>query len=321
MTLEQLRIFVAVAHIEHFTRAAERLGISQSAVSGAIAALETRYKTLLFDRSHRRVELTQSGDALLREAEEILARVDLTTRRLEDMANLRIGRVAVAASQTVANYWLPPHLITLQEKYPGVLIDVWCGNSAGVEKRVARREADVGIIERQSNDDAFIVEPLSADEIVAVVGAKHDWYGRESIDWLELPQTPWIMRESGSATRALFEAALTDHCVSPSALDIALVLRSGEAVRTAVVASGCAAVMSKLIATALPFGGLLHQLEPITIARTFNALLPRGRPTTRATTVLLDHLRSGGGHALPHYDPDAPCVYITPIDATNSQNR
>jgi DNA-binding transcriptional LysR family regulator len=198
------------------------------------------------------------------------------------------------------------------------LIDVWSGNSSAVEKRVARGEADVGIIERQPSDDAFIVEALIADQIVAVVGAKHDWFGRERVDWLELPQTPWIMREPGSATRTLFEAALVDHRVSPSALDIALVLRSGEAVRSAVIASSCATVMSGLIATALPVVGLLYQLEPITIARTFNALLPRGRPATRATAMLLDHLRSGGGRSLPQYDPDAPCVYIASIDATNS---
>lgn len=62
MTLEQLRIFVAVAYVENFTRAAERLGISQSAVSAAVATLESRYKILLFDRSHRNVELTEGGE-------------------------------------------------------------------------------------------------------------------------------------------------------------------------------------------------------------------------------------------------------------------
>ena len=183
MTLEQLRVFVAVACIEHFTRAAERLGISQSAVSAAIAALESRYKVLLFDRSHRRVELTPAGSALLLEAQEILARVDLTTRRLEDLANLRIGRVAVAATPTVANYWLPPHLVILRQRYPGIAIDVWCGGSSDVERRVARGEADVGIIERQPSDDAFTVDTLTTDEIVAVVGSKHGWFGRGRVDW------------------------------------------------------------------------------------------------------------------------------------------
>jgi len=61
MTLEQLRIFVSVAYVEHFTRAAEHLKISQSAVSTAVAALESRYKVLLFDRSRRHVELTAAG--------------------------------------------------------------------------------------------------------------------------------------------------------------------------------------------------------------------------------------------------------------------
>jgi DNA-binding transcriptional LysR family regulator len=311
MTLEQLRIFVAVAYIEHFTRAAERLGISQSAVSAAIAALESRYKILLFDRSHRRVELTPAGNSLLLEAKEILARVDLTTRRLEDLADLRIGRVAVAASQTVANYWLPPHLVTLRQSYPGITIDVWCGSSSDVERRIARGEADVGIIERQPSDDAFTVATLIADEIVAVVGSKHDWFGRGHVSWHELPDTPWIMREPGSGTRTLFEAALAEHRVPLAALDIALVLRSGEAVRNAVVASNCAAVMSSFLSNVSSSAGLLHQLEPITITRHFNALLPRGRPTTRATAVLLEHLCSGGAASLPNPDSDLPCVYVT----------
>jgi DNA-binding transcriptional LysR family regulator len=319
MTLEQLRIFVAVAYIEHFTRAAERLGISQSAVSAAVAALESRYKTLLFDRSHRRVELTPAGNALLLEAKEILARVDLTTRRLEDLANLRIGRVAVAASQTIANYWLPPRLVTLRQSYPGVRVDVWCGNSSEVEKRLARGEADLGIIEHQPSDDAFIVDRLEADEIVAVVGSKHDWFGREDVGWHELPLTPWIMREPGSATRTLFEAALTGHCVPAAALDIALVLRSGEAVRSAVIASTCAAVMSSLLSDVSASAGLLRQLRTITITRHFSALLPQGRPTTRATALMLDHLRSGGATSSRYHDSELPCVYVTNTDASDNR--
>ena len=311
MTLEQLRVFVAVACMEHFTRAAERLGISQSAVSAAIAALESRYKILLFDRSHRRVELTPAGSTLLLEAQEILARVDLTTRRLEDLANLRIGRVAVAASLTVANYWLPAHLVALRQHYPGIAVEVWCGGSSDVERRVARGEADVAIIERQPSDDASIVETLIADEIVAVVGSKHDWFGRKRVDWHELPETPWIMREPGSGTRTLFEAALVDHRVPVAALDIALVMRSGEAVRNAVLASNYAAVMSTFLSDVPASAGLLHRLEPITITRYFNALLPRDRPATRATSVLLEQLRSTGAVSLPYPDTDLPCVYVT----------
>jgi DNA-binding transcriptional LysR family regulator len=308
MTLEQLRIFVAVAYIEHFTRAAERLGISQSAVSSAIATLENRYKLLLFDRSHRRVELTAAGNSLLAEAEEILARVDLAMRRLEDMANLRIGSIAVAASQTVANYWLPPLLVTFRQAHPGIAVDLWCGNSSEVEKRIGRGEADIGIIERQPSDDAYAVETLVDDELVAVVGPQHKWFGCQAIGWHELPQTPWIMREQGSGTRALFEAALIDHCVPPATLEIALILRSGEAVRSAVISSGCAAVMSSLLAEASSTLGQLHHLPSIAVRRSFNALLPRARPVTRAAERLLDHLRPNGPASSPLHDVIMPCV-------------
>lgn len=307
MTLEQLRIFVAVAYIEHFTRAAERLGISQSAVSAAIAALESRYKILLFDRAHRRVELTSAGNALLREAEEILGRVDVAARRLEDLAELRIGRIAISASQTVANYWLPPYLVTFRHRYPGLVIDLWCGNSSDVEKRVNRGEADIGIIERQPSDETFTVETLVADEIVAVVGPQHDWFGRERVSWHELPQTSWIMRESGSGTRALFEAALIDHCVPPATLDVALVLRSGEAIRSAVVASTSAAVVSSLLSRSST-AGPLHPLAPISVPRHFNALLAPNRPATRAAAALLDHLRPHGSAPSPIESIIMPCV-------------
>jgi DNA-binding transcriptional LysR family regulator len=110
MTLEQLRIFIAVAQQEHFTRGAERLGLSQSSVSGAVAALENQFKVSLFDRSRRHVSLTNAGSVLLTEAEDILGRVDLAERRMQDLAELRAGSVSLAASQTVGSYWLPPIL-------------------------------------------------------------------------------------------------------------------------------------------------------------------------------------------------------------------
>lgn len=294
MTLEQLRIFVAVAYVENFTRAAERLGISQSAVSAAVATLEGRYKVLLFDRSHRNVELTDAGNAFLAEAEDILARVNLAARRIEDLSELRVGSVAIAASQTVACYWLPQLLVTFRARYPGLTIELSQDNSSEVEKRVVHGEVDFGIIEQEPGDHTLTVETLVSDTLIAVVGPQHAWFKRKRVDWRELPETTWILREFGSGTRALFEEALIDHGVSPAGLKIALTLRSGEAVRSAVVAGTSAAVMSNLVCTLAISAGQLHPLEPIAITRNFNALHKPGRPMTRAARTLLDHLRSAG---------------------------
>jgi len=305
MTLEQLRIFIAVAYVEHFTRAAERLKISQSAVSAAIASLETELQVLLFDRTRRHVELTAAGNVFLAEAEAIIARVDLALRRLEDLSELRIGRLAIGASQTVANYWLPPILNSFHDQFPGVAIDVLHGNSTEVEKRVLRGQVDLGIVEQAPNDATLDAETLAADTLYAFVGEKHEWFGRQTIEWSDLIQTSWILREPGSGTRALFEAALSDHEISPESLPVSLILRSGEAVRNAVTSGVCAAVISELVAEVALTAGKLRRLDSIAIERNFVAISLPGRGQTRATAAFLEHLRAArrakpaGKHARP----------------------
>ena len=107
MTLDQLRIFVAVAELEHVTQGARHLNLTQSATSAAIAALEARYATKLFDRVWRRIVLTQAGRLFLTEAKAVLGQASAAEKVLTDLAGLTRGSLALAASQTVANYWLP----------------------------------------------------------------------------------------------------------------------------------------------------------------------------------------------------------------------
>jgi DNA-binding transcriptional LysR family regulator len=317
MTLEQLRIFVAVAYVEHFTRAAQRLRLSQSAVSAAIAALEAEHRVLLFDRARRHVELTAVGSVFLEEAEAILARVDLAIRRLHDLSELRIGHLAIAASQTVANYWLPLFLNAYHERYPGITIDLWHGNSTQVERRVLRGQAEFGIIEQDPHDTTLATEVLAPDELVAVVGQNHPWFGRESVEWLELTQTAWIMREPGSGTRALFESALIHRGIEPDSLDVSLVLKTGEAVRNAVTVGNAAAVLSTLVADDAFKANTLHRLKPISITRHFVFLKLPGRKPTNAATAMIDFLRAANQSILVNDLGRSGTRSIGKIDALN----
>ena len=124
MTLEQLRIFIAVAERENMTRAAEAVHITQSAVSGAIAALEAAHDVHLFHRVGRRIELTDAGRMFLGEARGILARVESARAALSDWAGLRRGRLVIAASQTIAAYWLPERLARFRGATP-ISISTW----------------------------------------------------------------------------------------------------------------------------------------------------------------------------------------------------
>src|SRR6202048_3368033 len=107
MTLEQLRIFIAVAEKQHVTQAATQLNLTQSATSAAIAALETRYAIKLFDRVGRGLVLTQTGRDFLYEARAVVARAKAAAQVLDDLAGLKRGSLNSAASQTAAHSWLP----------------------------------------------------------------------------------------------------------------------------------------------------------------------------------------------------------------------
>src|SRR5215469_352965 len=107
VTLEQLRIYVAVAERQHVTKAARALNLAQSAASHAIAALEARHDTKLFHRVGRRIELTEAGHVFLAEARAVLARADAAELALSEYGSLQRGTLSIQASQTIAGYWLP----------------------------------------------------------------------------------------------------------------------------------------------------------------------------------------------------------------------
>ncbi len=119
MTLDQLRIFVAVADRGHVTRAAAALGITQSAASAAIAALESRYRSHLFNRVGRGIELTETGRQFLLEARAVLDRASVARSVLEDLAGFPTGTILIAASHTIASYWLPRRLAAFHAANPG----------------------------------------------------------------------------------------------------------------------------------------------------------------------------------------------------------
>src|SRR5258708_15275312 len=130
MTLDQLRVFVAVAERQHVTRAAAVLNLAQSAVSAAIAALEARHGAKLFDRVGRGVELTEAGALFLVEARAVLARAEAAELVLSELGNLKRGTLAVHPTQTIGGSWLTRHPVPFRNKYPRIDIRLTIGNTA-----------------------------------------------------------------------------------------------------------------------------------------------------------------------------------------------
>ena len=281
MTLEQLRVFVAVAEREHVTRAAAELNLTQSATSAAIAALEARYATKLFNRIGRRIELTQAGRLFLVEARAVLARAAAAETVLAELAGLKRGSLTLAASQTVGNYWMPPLMHRYREQYPGITLGLTIGNTETVAIMVREGAADLGFVEGPVDDPALSVTPVADDELVLVVGAAvRPKRPAPSAD--DLKAMHWVAREHGSATRALFEQALAKAGVKLADIDLALELPSNEAVRAAVEDGTGAAVLSKLVVASSLESGALVALDFAVPKRQFFALRHKERTTTQA---------------------------------------
>jgi DNA-binding transcriptional LysR family regulator len=292
MTLEQLRIFVAVADKEHVTRAAKELNLTQSATSAAIAALEGRYGIKLFDRVGRGIVLTHTGRAFLADARAVLARARAAEQTLHDLAGLKAGKLAISASQTVAGYWLPPRLQWFQAAYPGIELSIRIANSETVASDVREGVADIGFIEGEIGDPALAARRVDGDTLVAVVGPKHPFARQRKLASGWMTQTPWILREQGSGTRAMFELALKKRSLALSDLTVQLELASNEAIRTAVEAGLCATAISDLVVEKSLAAKTLVKLEGELAKRSFYALRHKERHVSKAEAALLSSLKA-----------------------------
>ncbi|MEW5424436.1 LysR substrate-binding domain-containing protein [Amorphus sp. 3PC139-8] len=290
MTLDQLKIFVAVAERGHVTRAAESLSMTQSAVSAAIGALEKRYGTALFDRLGRRIELTEAGRRFLPEARAVLERAATARSVLEDLSGLTVGALSIAASQTIATYWLPRRLADFHARYPGVRLDVTIANTSQVETAVAEGAADLGLVEGPTRHRALIRQPVGVDRLVLVVASDHPAPPERDGGRLDLERISWVIREAGSGTRDSFEAFVKAEGADMERLRVFLVLPSNEAVREAVEAGAGATVISEHVVARELAAGRLKALPVDLPEREFAAVRHPDRHQTKAQRALIELL-------------------------------
>ncbi|GLH76981.1 LysR family transcriptional regulator [Bradyrhizobium sp. SSBR45G] len=287
MTLEQLRIFVAVATREHVTQAARELNLTQSATSAAVAALEARYQTKLFDRVGRRIVLTAAGKAFLVEARAVLARAAAAETVLDDLASLKRGQLSLAASQTIAGYWLPAIIHRFNAAHPAIKLQLSIGNTEQVATAVREGAADLGFVEGDVDDPALAAQAVAEDEMVLVGPTDHLLCRGATVTAADLRSARWVLREQGSGTRAVFEAALGRFGITPAELDVVFDLPSNEAVRGAVEAGAGVTVLSRLVVMRAVKAGLLAVANLDLPKRHFYSLRHREHHQTQAAREFL----------------------------------
>lgn len=285
MTLEQLRIFIAVASRGHLTQAAAALHLTPSAVSSAIQALERRHDVRLFHRVGRGIELSAEGRAFLDEAQRVLDAAAAAERALGEIGSGGRGTLAIAASQTSASHWLPPMLMLFRAAYPEVALSVREGNTRDVAEAVAAGRVELGVVEGDVDRDDLRATRVDEDRLVLVCAPAHPLGARRDLTARDLATARWVLREPGSGTRSVFEAALRHLGVDPTALDIALELPSNEAICAAARAGTCLTAVSDLVARPHLEAGRLTALRLAFPIRHFAFLRHRERRPSKVAAA------------------------------------
>lgn len=290
MTLDQLRVFVEVAQRGHVTRAAEALRMSQSAASAAIASLEELYQIKLFDRVGRGIQLTEPGRVFLREARAVLDRASMARSVLQDLAGSPASPIALAASQTIATYWLPRRIAAFHAANPRVRLNVVIRNTREVETAVADGEVSIGLVEGPTQHPALARTRLDYDQMVLVVAAGRAPVPIEPSGRLDLRALNWVIREPGSGTRRGLEDLAAQQGLSLEDLNIFLELPGNEAVREAVESGAGATIISRHVVASAIAAGALVEIPLELPQREFALVRHRERHATLAQKALVAHL-------------------------------
>ncbi len=271
----RLTAFAAVAESGGFTKGAEKLLVSQPAVSLQVAELESSLGVKLFDRLPRGIRLTTAGELLLGYAQRISRLHRDAEQSVRDLLGLQSGRLTIGASLTIGSYLMPKVICEFYRAHPAIEISMEIANTHEIQIRLAEGKLDLGFTEGLIESDRLESAVFATDELVAVAPPKHPLVGKRRVTAKHVCAEPLILREPGSGTRAVVERALRSRGLS---VRPTLSLGSAEAVKSAVLSGIGLAIMSRLaVARELAEGSLVMiPMTDLQIRRDLHRLWLRG---------------------------------------------
>ncbi|WP_407554033.1 LysR family transcriptional regulator [Streptomyces sp. Pv4-95] len=285
--LGALELLLAVARLGSLGRAARATGITQPAASSRIRSMERQLGVALVERSPRGSRLTDAGALVTDWARRVVEAAEAFDVGAQALRGRRDSRLRVAASMTIAEYLLPGWLIALRAQRPGTAVSLLAGNSGMVAERLLTGAADLGFVEGLRVPEGLDGTVIGHDRLVVVAAPSHPWSRRRTaLTAAELAATPLILRERGSGTREVLDAALAGHGGLAEPL---LELASTTAVKSAVVSEAAPSVLSELaVGEELSARRLVEvPVHDLRLGRDLRAVWPSGqRPAGPARQLL-----------------------------------
>ena len=217
MEIRQLRAFAAIAETRTFTAAAQRVHVTQAAISMQIRQLEHEVGIPLFIRTPRRVVLTEAGEHLLERAQLILREHDAALAELAELAGAEHGRIRLgSASGNVSADALPVILRRMRKRYPQAEVTVTSGTSEELVRKILAGEVDMAFVSLPVEARNVETELLSRDQLVAIASPRHPLAGQRVISGFALAQEKLILGERGGNTRRLIDEFFAEAGLKPT---------------------------------------------------------------------------------------------------------
>jgi len=293
MDTRQLAAFCAVVERKSFSQAAERLGVTQPAVSLQVRSLEKRLGRRLLDRSGRRVEPTEAGMALYRGAQRMLALEGQLIDELDAGEEGELhGALEVGASTGPGSTVVPVLLCEFQRENPGVAVSLSISDTQSVVDRVGERELELGVVGAARRHRGVVFEPFFRDEVVLACPPGHRFAGK-TVTLAQLREEPLIVMQEGAGVRQVIEDELRRVGTRLRDLEPRLELGLQESVKSAVAAGYGVTFISRTGIEADLAAGTLEtaRVKGLDPAREISLVRSAGRSPTRAAVAFLEFAR------------------------------
>lgn len=292
LTLKQLRAFVVVAEAGQFTRAAERLGLTQSAVSTLISQLEGNLGLRLFDRHTRLLRLTEAGTEMLPIARRAVGDINSIIENAQDLKRLGRGRVAIASGTLQAALLLPRLIHSFTTRYPNVDVSLHDVSERMTIELVRTGSVDLGLCTIPDNDSEVVGLPAFTDTFLVVMRPEHPLARHSFLRWADLQDVTVIGPQRGNPIRDRLEAELARAGIRlnmhKSFQDVSLPLTIIGMVEAGL---GIAVMTSTMIPLARTLGLVTIVPTDPGISRDVSLIVRRDRSLSPAARLLRDFVR------------------------------
>lgn len=316
-TIQQMRLFEAVARLGSITRAAEEVNLTQPSVSMQIKTLEEKIGQPLTEQVGKVMQLTPAGEEVAAASRDVLARITEMEAALEDLTRSVAGPLSVAVVST-AKYFLPELLGEFKRRFPRVEPRLTIANRETVLARIAANADDLYIMGRPPEEQAVVGHPFRENVIAFVARPDHPLVGQRNIPLARMAEENVIRREAGSGTRAAVEGLCDAAGVR---LGAHMEFDDAEAIKHGVI-SGLGVAYLSLHALRLELAAgevALLDVAGFPLRRRWYALQRRGKRLSNAAQAFLDYLLEEGARELAA--PAAPAISGRPVASPSFQPR